>query len=476
MGHQEPDTIATQPQYDPSLIRQLKEAMSSETMLEVLRRDWPYLKARRLTLRDCQVVRVYPRDRKEFLLEYEMRFLDENGERGERVFGELIGEEAEKRYGELLEGLKKTRKKQLSRTAPTDLITCLPDLGLILRFAGLDEELHGLTLIRKRFGIRPSLEQYLSLDGSDVRVRSIEILQHRWAKRCTVRWRFKSPIPNIGRGIHRSLIGKVYNFRKNRAGKVFAAMQALWEQGFSDEADDGIRIPKPLAYVPDSQLVLMEDAPGSSLDSLEGSRIEPAVEAAGKAIAKLHRTPLKVRGRHTVEDEEGLLRDNWVVVASQVHPGIKAAFEEGLSVVRDALNKSRNFEPTLVHRDFNDKHILVDGAQTILIDFDTLCLSDPAIDLGNFLAHLKLAGLQRLGNVERLEKAFLEAYRPGPSPNLPARIDAYTKSSLLRLACLYSLWPQWSHLAEPLLRNLHEPRGLPGRSRPRTSDRAPNQL
>ena len=170
MGHQEPDTIATQPQYDPSLIRQLKEAMSSENMLEVLRRDWPYLKARGLTLRDCQVVRVYPRDRKEFLLEYEMRFLDENGERGERVFGELIGEEVEKRCEKLLEDLKKSKKKQLSRTAPTDLITCLPDLGLILRFAGLDEELHGLTLIRKKLGIRPILEQYLSLDPFSILV------------------------------------------------------------------------------------------------------------------------------------------------------------------------------------------------------------------------------------------------------------------------------------------------------------------
>ena len=90
MGHQEPDTIATQPQYDPSLIRQLKEAMSSETMLEVLRRDWPYLKERDLTLEDCRVVRVYPRDGKEFVLEYEMRLLGENGEGGVRVFGELV--------------------------------------------------------------------------------------------------------------------------------------------------------------------------------------------------------------------------------------------------------------------------------------------------------------------------------------------------------------------------------------------------
>ncbi|MFQ5946237.1 MAG: hypothetical protein ACE5NC_08310, partial [Anaerolineae bacterium] len=69
--------------------------MSSATMLEILRQGWEYPKRRGLILRDCQVVRVYPRDGKDFVLEYEMHFLDENRERVQRVFGELVGEEAE---------------------------------------------------------------------------------------------------------------------------------------------------------------------------------------------------------------------------------------------------------------------------------------------------------------------------------------------------------------------------------------------
>ena len=453
MGRQEHDYIATQPQYEPSLLSQLKAAMSSQTMLEILRRDWPYPKGRGLTLKDCQVLRVYPREGKEFVLEYEMRFLDENGERGERVFGELVGEEAEKRCGELLIQLRKTRRKQLSRTSPKDLITCLPALGLILRFVGLDEKLHGLKLFHKPDTIRPILSRYLSLDGGDVSKCEYDILGHRLGKRCVIRCRFESLDPMTGRKVPRSLIGKVYKFREDRGGQVYAAMQDLWEQGFSDGAADGSRIPKPLAYVADWQLLLMEDVPGSSLAGLEGPRIEPAVEAAGKALAKLHRTPLKVPGRHTIEDEMGLLK-GWVAVVSQVYPGMKATFEEAFSAVRYALNECRSFEPTLVHRDFYEKQVLVDGDQAILIDFDTLCLSDPTIDVGNFLAHLRLAGLQRLGSVERLEEVFLAAYRPGPSQGLPARVEAYTKSSLLRLACLHSLWPQWSHLAEPLLEGL----------------------
>lgn len=452
MGHQEGNPS---PQYEPSLLRQLKAASSSATIVEILRRDWPYLKQRGLILGDCQVVRVYPSEEKEFVLEYEMRFLDENGARVQRVLGELIGEEAEKRCGELLEKLKK-RRRRLSRKDPTDLITCLPDLGLILRVSGLDERLLGLKLALDPVAMGPILSQCLSLDGGEATECTIDILGHRLGKRCVIRYRLESLDPKAGQKVTRSVIGKVYKFREDRGRQVFAAMRALWEQGFGDEAEDGIRIPKPLAYLQDWQLLLMEDAPGCSLAGLEGPGIMPAIEAAGRALAKLHRCPLDAPGRHNPQDEVELLK-RWVTVVSQVDPAMRVPLEESFAEVRDALNRRRSFESTLVHRDFYEKQVLVNGAHTILIDFDTLCLSDPAIDIGNFLAHLRLAGLQHLGHVERLEEAFLGAYHLESSQDFSARVEAYTKSSLLRLACLYSLLPKWSHLAASLLRIFHEP-------------------
>lgn len=441
------------PQYGPLMLRQLKTAMSSASMVEILRRDLEYPKRRGLILMDCQAVRVYPREGKEFVLEYEMQFLDGNRERHQRVFGELVGEAAEKRYEELLRKLRKKKRGQLPPNGPTDLVTCLPDLGLILRFPGLDEQLLGLKVALDPVAMRSILSQYLPLDGSEVTGCVSELLGHRLGKRCVIRYHLESLDPKTGEKIHRSLIGKVYKSRGNRGMQVFTAMRGLWEQGFGDGAPDRVRIPKPLAYVPDRQLLLMEDVHGSALAALEGSEIERAIETAGMALAKLHRCSLKVPGRYTPRDEVALLAD-WVTVISQVHPGMKTALEKAFAEVRNALDRCLRFEPTLVHRDFYEKQVLVGGLQTTLIDFDTLCLSDPAIDLGNFLAHLRLAGLQRLGNVKRLEEAFLAAYRPWPSGDLPVRVEAYTKSSLLRLACLYSLWPQWNRLAEPLLEAL----------------------
>lgn len=440
--------LGMSPRYEPSLLRQLKEAMSSSAMVEVLRQDWPYLKRQRSVLQDCEVVRVYPWEGKEFVLEYAIHLLDEKEERVQRVIGRLVGEEADKQCKELVRKLRK--RGQLVGEFPSDFVTCLPNMGLVLQFFGLDYRLHGLKSALDPAVMRPILSRCLSHDGDGSAEYSIQILSHRLGKRCVIRYCQESLDPKTAPMAHGSLIGKVYKFRDQRPRQVFAAMQSLWRGGFADSARDGIRIPKPLAYLADLQLLLMEDVAGPSLLECEGNETESAVKAAAKALAKLHRCPLEVPGRHTIEDELELLSD-WVALISQMYPEIKAAFEEALTEAQDHLPRHRNFEPALVHRDFHEKQLLLDGSRTALIDFDTLCLSDPAIDVGNFLAHLRLAGLQRLRSVEPLEATFLEAYHPRLSRDFRARVEAYTKSSVLRLACLYSLSPRWRHLAKPLL-------------------------
>ena len=458
-----PAPLATPPQYEPLLLRQLKATMSSTMMMEILRRDWRYPERHGLILKDCQVIRVHPREGKDFVLEYEMRFLNGDGEKVQKVFGVLVGAEAEKRCGELIKKLRK--RGQLSREVPTGLVTCLPNLGLILQFPGLDPRLRGLEPALDPVVMRPILSQCLSLEGGEPTEWVIDVLGHRLGKRCVIRYRLESVDPKTKRRLIRSLIGKVYKSRGDRGRQVFDAMRSLWERGFGDEAEDKIRIPKPLAYVPEWQLLLMEDAPGSPLAGLEGPVIDPGIEAAGRALGKLHRCVLEVPGRHSPADEVELL-NSWVAIISQIYPEMNAALGAALAEVRRAIDRCRGFKPALVHRDFYEKQVLVDGLEAILIDLDTLCVSDPAIDVGNFVAHLKLAGLQRLESFERLEEAFLAAYRFGPSWDRSARVEAYTKASLLRLACLYSLWPRWSHLTEPLLAALADVR-IPGQARGR---------
>src|SRR5260370_29527710 len=83
--------MTMQPHYNPSQLRALRTAMSSESMLEILRRDWPYLSRAGRVLKDCQAARVHPRDGHQFVIEYRLRVADEKAETIQRVFGELVG-------------------------------------------------------------------------------------------------------------------------------------------------------------------------------------------------------------------------------------------------------------------------------------------------------------------------------------------------------------------------------------------------
>ena len=59
--------------------------------------------------------------------------------------------------------------------------------------------------------------------------------------------------------------------------------------------------------------------------------------------------------------------------------------------------------------------------------------------------------LQGLTDAAGLEQVFLSGYGALPRAGGQDRVAVYTRASLLRLACLYSLRPGWHHLAGRLL-------------------------
>lgn len=125
---------------------------------------------------------------------------------------------------------------------------------------------------------------------------------------------------------------------------------------------------------------------------------------------------------------------------------------EALAAVRRSLAPCADAERVPSHRDFYDKQVLLAKGRATLIDFDTYCMADPALDLGNFLAHLELARLQSLMPADGLRDAFLDGYCR-TTDVLPGdvRMSAYEAASLLRLACLYALSTRWRTLAGPLI-------------------------
>lgn len=436
----------------PGWLPALRTCMSPDKMRKVLNENWRYTRNRALTVTDCQLVRVYPRRAGEFLLEYQVRLADHCGEQTQTVLGELVGVEAEQRCRTTIRRLSKPKRAQLDPDDAANLVSCIPDLGLVLRLPGLDERIEGLKLVHQ-----PAVAASILADatGNDVtRLRHVEaqLLGHRLGKRCIARFRYQVRDPETGVDQAQSLIVKLYKMHTDRGRYVFEAMHQLRASGF--HSDSPFRIPQPIAYLDQWRALLMEDVTGVALSDLSEPEQLQGVASAGRCLAKLHRTRPKVIDRYSVDDETNLL-DGWVSLVSAVHTELMSPAQQALQRVSMELDRCRQFEPALVHRDFYEKQVLMDGVDTILVDFDTLCVSDPALDVGNFLAHLELNRLQRIIEVDGADLAFLEGYGSRQSMDFHARVATYTRAALLRLACLYSFWPRWRHVCEPLLEGVN---------------------
>jgi Ser/Thr protein kinase RdoA (MazF antagonist) len=84
--------------------------------------------------------------------------------------------------------------------------------------------------------------------------------------------------------------------------------------------------------------------------------------------------------------------------------------------------------------------VLVDGERLVLIDFDDAAMGEPALDVANFLAHLRLLALERRPaavTVEAVAAAFHSRYAE-LDPSLDDGLVALLRgTALLRLAAIH---------------------------------------
>jgi len=141
-----------------------------------------------------------------------------------------------------------------------------------------------------------------------------------------------------------------------------------------------------------------------------------------------------------LRDRLALLRDRSGARAAQLaHDLLRAAPSSGASGV--------------VHGDLHDKQLLCAASITYL-DVDGVAVGDPAIDVGNLLAHLRLRRLQERARApyDVLRETLVDAY-PGMAQAVFRRAAMfYEAASLARLAAVYALRPRWRHLSPELFR------------------------
>jgi Ser/Thr protein kinase RdoA (MazF antagonist) len=93
-----------------------------------------------------------------------------------------------------------------------------------------------------------------------------------------------------------------------------------------------------------------------------------------------------------------------------------------------------------IHRDFYHDQVLAGEHGISILDFDDAAMSEPALDVANFLAHLRLLALEEreaTEDVARVAAAFSASYRELDADLDPALVRFLEGATLLRLAGIH---------------------------------------
>ena len=243
------------------------------------------------------------------------------------------------------------------------------------------------------------------------------------------------------------LLGKLRVKGADQRG--FAVQKALYEHGFDLP---WVSVPEALAILPELRLWLQRKVPGTMASRLIRPGSDPALSfRIGQALAALHRAggqlldaarngrpatgaPIDPTRRWTLEDELDMLHGR-LEKAAQARPAWAERIRALIPATRRLARRLPTTAPTGIHRDCYADQILVDGGQLTWLDLDLFCLGDPALDVGNFAAHLMEDALRHHGSLHALQahrQAFIDGFRQdAPHVDMTA-IEGWTLLSLAR--------------------------------------------
>jgi aminoglycoside phosphotransferase (APT) family kinase protein len=309
---------------------------------------------------------------------------------------------------------------------------------------------------------RATPELARALERPGLRVERAELLRHKPGRRCLIAYEVREA------DACSSAIGKARARGLDRA--TYESVRALHSGGFGPAALDGICVPEPLGVLPAFRMWLQSRVAGLPGESSLASDRGPALcERVAMLVHKLQRSRVACVRVHTLADELRILHARLAELARA-----RGDWAPRLSRVRHACECLAASLPTLptlpAHRDLHPGQLLAESERLWVLDFDLLAAADPALDAGNFQAHVIELGLRLHGEADvfREHELALEAgFLAGAGPSLAARLRAFTTLALVRHVALSTRYPDRTHTTEALL-DLCERRLDVGRASPRT--------
>jgi thiamine kinase-like enzyme len=297
--------------------------------------------------------------------------------------------------------------------AQRELWRNLPDQGLGFQLWPFDPEFPHLV----RLGDPAHVASMLASLGFANHLKQSPVvtpIRYRPGERHVLRYEFSSP--ETAPGEEQRLYAKLYSNAGDAAKALGIANRVV---DWLSANDMGLQGNRPAAISPEESVILYSQAPGIPLSRLlHRSRpwLAKQLQTIGRGLATLHSGPETLQAelkQNNFSKEAKVVRrasEHIEVLLPKTHTKILKIVSEA----EEGYSRSPQETPTFTHADFKADHIISTQSGLTLIDFDTCTLTDPALDIGKFLADLDWwFALLEIPGVEDAQAELLKGYVGG---------------------------------------------------------------
>lgn len=276
-------------------------------------------------------------------------------------------------------------------------------------------------------------------DGGVAAAYTVSTMRYRPRQRHVLRY---DPVGTAGRTVFAKL------YRQGGAERAARVTHAVADR--VERAGPGVSAVRPLPAPEADDVAIYPLVPGSPMSRhlWDGPAVAGHLARAGELLRALHDGGDEPGVELRADDLDAQVR---ATARAAEHlgplvPGAAAEVGRLLDRVRE-LGSALPPEPSgFAHGDFKADHVWVARGELTLLDFDTCCLAEPALDVGKFLADLSWwhAVSDRPGLVEA-QQQFLRGYGPTSDHRL-ARARLYETVVLTRIVVrrLRRFEPDWA--------------------------------
>ncbi|MCH9031293.1 MAG: phosphotransferase [candidate division Zixibacteria bacterium] len=325
-------------------------------------------------------------------------------------------------------------------------VTTLDEKNVILYFFPNDALLEGLRILSD-----PRKIQRLLYEKLDAFPQEIWRISDRRLKITPVRYKpeRRAVLRCETRATHRenktkkSIIVYAKIYSDTRGEDIYALMKQVYGKTLRIK---GLATPRPLGYLSERKLILMESLPGKPLSEFVSqynfknrdfneSDFKESLLRAVKALTLLHKIKIpRLRHKDRAEYLNEIKSSSRTL--SQLLPDLRNEIDRIKQTLERTLPIAESESFGFTHGDFHPKQILVSDTVVGILDFDRSCNGEQYTDIAEFIAHLRSSeknDAQPLNNGR--ESYILEMYSESSGKSLDRkRLNYWMAQRLFLLA------------------------------------------